>query len=179
MRETACSANHPAPRVSVDGDATEQACSKWVVGKLISDSNQPSFAASQPRGPSCIFENNPKSSRTRTQSMKPSSTEDCSKGLRSASRHPCCNVQREAIKLPLSTEETNQGASGCKVRVSYQLNRWPRYFLRPATLAKVRSVCSANSGKVRYPNSHATCLAFRRRPRFVGEIRAAIAGGSS
>src|ERR1700722_11830314 len=46
-------------------------------------------------------------------------------------------------------------------------------------VANVRKLCSANSGTVRNPNSQATCRAFRRKPRLVGEIRAAIAGGSS
>ena len=46
-------------------------------------------------------------------------------GSEQISRQACFNVHREAARLPLSTVETNNGSSGCRVSVSYQLKRWP------------------------------------------------------
>src|ERR1700722_10156854 len=77
---------------------------------------------------------------------------------------PCCRVQSEASKFPLSTEETNWGANGGRVRVSYQFRTCPPCFFRLDTVANVLRDCAANSGTVRYPNSEATCRALRRKP---------------
>ena len=44
--------------------------------------------------------------------------DDLREGGRSVSRYPA--------RLPLSTVEIYAGASGARVRVSYQLKKWPR-----------------------------------------------------
>ena len=63
--------------------------------------------------------------------------------------HPCCSVQSEAIRLPLSTLETTAGVSGASDRVSYQFSKWPRCRGNFKTVSSVRRVCCANSGTVR------------------------------
>src|ERR1700733_7839432 len=81
--------------------------------------------------------------------------------------------------FPLSTEETNCGERGSSVRVSYQLSRWPRCLGMLASVSSVwRDSCNV-SGTVRYPSAQADWRAFNRSQRWVGETRAATAGGSS
>ena len=51
---------------------------------------------------------------------------------------PVAASTREANRLPLSTEETKAGGSGCSVRVSYQFRRCPRYLRKVERVARVR-----------------------------------------
>src|SRR3984957_999319 len=81
--------------------------------------------------------------------------------------------------FPLSTEENNWGDRGSRVRVFYQLRKWPRCLGMPASVSSVCRVSCNISGTVRYPNAQADWRAFNNSPRLVGETRAAMAGGSS
>src|SRR5881398_3389290 len=91
--------------------------SKVDSGRSSKDCNQFSVFISRSQMESQSPGNAPKDTSTRRLSSNPSAKHFCNIGWRNRSKQPCCRVQSEASKLPLSTEETKSGARGKRARI--------------------------------------------------------------
>ena len=83
----------------------------------------------------------------------------------------CFNVHRLAARLPLSTVETNSGASGCSVVTSYQFRQWPRCLGKRRYVLQRLPRLDDEFGQPITPKCTAAMRAFSSIPRLVGDSR--------